>query len=472
MTALYSQKNAAQSRTRSVATLRIGPADDAVARPRARQRAARPRTATTRQWSSISATTGAVAAKTPAARSSGIAIGSSKESSFTDGQRSRTAARVASSVQSATTTSAPGQRSARASRHLPRYGMPLTDAITTDSRRARRSSQRVQMAHGLAGRPGDVEGEERRQRREQASTEAAAREHLARRPCHEHERHDDREHDAGDVPARRRSVRRAGGRRRARARAAAGRTRRTRRSVPGRRRRRGRARGARRRSRSARFTSGSQNPSRNTLPRPLEQLAPVGAVVAGDLRVLTPLRTAACRARSGRSTRPSRRRAGRRPGRSRPRPPRRRPAARAGSATQSGAGRIGEIVSATRHPAAASIPSRQSSGTSAPERSRKRTAGYAARTSAPLAAGSQTITSAPSAWPASAARHPSTEPGAPFEPTTIDRGDGAQPTSSMSSSSSTIRPSSWYSASVLTAQTSWFVPSRRLSVARIAVHIE
>src|SRR6476661_3388646 len=71
-------------------------------------------------------------------------------------------------------------------------------------------------------------------------------------------------------------------------------------------------------------------------------------------------------------------------------------------ATQSAAGRIGEIVSATTAPEAASIPSRQSSGTSAPARS-------------------WTITSASSTCPSSAARHASTEPGAPFEATTMDR---------------------------------------------------
>ena len=60
------------------------------------------------------------AAAIPAARSSGIAVGESNESSLTCGQRARTCARVASSVQSATTTSASGARRASASRHWPR----------------------------------------------------------------------------------------------------------------------------------------------------------------------------------------------------------------------------------------------------------------------------------------------------------------------------------------------------------------
>ena len=62
-----------------------------------------------------------VAAKMPAARSSGIVIGSSKESSFTDGQRSRTrgARRLVGPVGD-DHLGARAQRAASASRHSPR----------------------------------------------------------------------------------------------------------------------------------------------------------------------------------------------------------------------------------------------------------------------------------------------------------------------------------------------------------------
>src|ERR671935_246354 len=79
------------------------------------------------------ATYGARAAKTPAALSSGTAIGSSKERSRTDGQRSPMRRRVPASVQAATTISACGQPDSRESRQASRYGSPLTEATTTDS---------------------------------------------------------------------------------------------------------------------------------------------------------------------------------------------------------------------------------------------------------------------------------------------------------------------------------------------------
>src|SRR2546421_3745717 len=89
-------------------------------------------------------------------------------------------------------------------------------------------------------------------------------------------------------------------------------------------------------------------------------------------------------------------------------------------ATQSGAGSIGEIVSATIRPRLASMPSRHSAGTSAPRRSMNRANGKRSRSSGGLASGSHTSTSAPSTCGSSAVRHASTEARAPFEPTTIE----------------------------------------------------
>ena len=98
MNALYSQKNAAQSRARSVTTLRIGPPTTACPRWCA-ERAAFAHSGVTRQWSSMTATNGAAAAKIPAARSSGTVCCSSNVSSFTEGQPSARRRLVSSSVE-------------------------------------------------------------------------------------------------------------------------------------------------------------------------------------------------------------------------------------------------------------------------------------------------------------------------------------------------------------------------------------
>ena len=181
ITALYSQKNAAQSRMRSVAALRIGPpATSCPAACAALSRSAQP--GTTRQWSSISATTGAVAAKTPAARSSGIVFCSSNERSFTVGQRSAPRPRrlvrpvgddhlgVGAARREGVET--PGQ-----------VGHAVHGRDHDRQPRESRSSspQRVDVTQRLAGRPRGVVGKEHRQRGEKAPPEASAREHLARR---------------------------------------------------------------------------------------------------------------------------------------------------------------------------------------------------------------------------------------------------------------------------------------------------
>ena len=265
MTALYSQKNAAQSR---IALGRDVP--DRARRPLRGPRGApreppRPSRRATRQWSSISATNGAAAANTPAARSSGIAIGSSNESSLTAGHRSARAARVASSVQSATTTSAAGQRSASASRHCP---STACRSLTRSPRRAPgRSGHRPRRSRGgpwPRRPPRRRRRRGRRQRDDQPRAIAAAGEHLTRGARDEHRTEPRREQRRRAAFRRGRTARPAAGRTRARARAAAGRTHRSPADRPWSTTTPGSCQSRTPSLRSALFTSGSQKPSRYT----------------------------------------------------------------------------------------------------------------------------------------------------------------------------------------------------------------
>ncbi len=109
--------------------------------------------------------------------------------------------RVSSSVESATITSAPGARSASASRQCPTYGKPFTDATTTES---------FGSLIGLAGYP-DAPLPHPPPRRcrtpaaaaspRQASGEADRREKTSRSVrAEQDDRHDDRSSDSRDVP--------------------------------------------------------------------------------------------------------------------------------------------------------------------------------------------------------------------------------------------------------------------------------
>src|SRR5256714_250070 len=135
----------------------------------------------------------------PSARSSGTAIGRSKDSSRTCGQRSRTSRRVASSVQSATTTSASGAFACSEARHSPRYGMPLTEATTTESAGSAMLPEGVEMPARLPRRPGGVEPDDERQRGEGATAETAAELCLAQDPERHERRHEWRADDPREV---------------------------------------------------------------------------------------------------------------------------------------------------------------------------------------------------------------------------------------------------------------------------------
>src|SRR5437870_3980090 len=113
----------------------------------------------------------------PAARSSGTDFGWSKESSLTLGQRCSRRARVASSVQSATTTSTSGACSASDARQSSTYGRPFTDATTTESSAgATGSPQDVDVATCLSKCPDGVEGQDPRQHENRAKPVAPLRE--------------------------------------------------------------------------------------------------------------------------------------------------------------------------------------------------------------------------------------------------------------------------------------------------------